>query len=234
MIDVFLSMDFSPLWLTFQMALCTTLILLVAGTFIALKLAKIEGTIKPFLEAIVALPLVLPPTVIGFYLLMLLSPESSFGQFWQSMGLTPLTFSFAGLVVGSVIYSLPFTVQPLLQGFEQLGKRPIEAAATLGATPVDQFFSIIWPLTRRHYLVAATLTFAHTVGEFGVVLMIGGNIPGVTQVASIAIYDYVDAGEYTQAHILSGIMLILSLVILMFVYKINRRLAKQTNRLENP
>ncbi len=215
-----------PLWITLQVALYTTLILMVLATPLALWLARITGSKKAIFEALVALPLVLPPTVLGFYLLLILSPDGIVGQAWQSLGFAPLTFSMTGLVIGSVIYSLPFAVQPLMSGFELLGKRPLEAASVLGASPLDRFFSVILPLTRRHYLVAFTLTFAHTMGEFGVILMIGGNIPGVTQVASIAIYSHVEAMEYGQAHLLSGILLVVSFVVLSIVYGLNRKLAR--------
>lgn len=217
-------MDFQPLWITFKIAFITTAILIVLSTPLALWLAKVQGKKKAVLEAFVALPLVLPPTVLGFYFLVLLSPTGYLGSIWASFGFAPLTFSVSGIVIGSIIYSLPFMVQPLMQGFEQLGKRPTEVAATLGAGPMDRFFSVTLPLTKRQYLLGATLAFAHTVGEFGVVLMIGGNIPGVTQVASIAIYDHVEQLEYTQAHVLSLIMLILSLTVLTIVYGMNRRM----------
>lgn len=213
-----------PLWITFKIAFLTTLVLLVLGTPLALWLARIRGKKKAVLEAVVALPLVLPPTVLGFYFLVLMSPTGTIGSLWASMGFAPLTFSLSGVVIGSVIYSLPFMVQPLMQGFEQLGNRPTEVAATLGAGPWDRFFSVTLPLTKRQYLLGATLAFAHTVGEFGVVLMIGGNIPGVTQVASIAIYDHVEQLEYAQAHVLSLIMLVLSLAVLSVVYGMNRRM----------
>ncbi|QCU90906.1 molybdate ABC transporter permease subunit [Thiomicrorhabdus sediminis] len=219
--------DFQALWITLQVAFYTTLVLLIIGTPLALWLARISGSKKAVFEALVALPLVLPPTVLGFYLLLAMSPDGAIGSLWSAFGFNALTFSFLGIVIGSVIYSLPFTVQPLMQGFEQLGSRPSEVAATLGAGPVDRFFSVTLPLCRRHYLVAATLTFAHTVGEFGVVLMIGGNIPGVTQVASIAVYDHVEAMEYTQAHGLSLILLLVSLLVLIVVYGLNRRIEKK-------
>ena len=213
-----------PLWVTLQVAFYTTVLLIILGTPLALWLARIQGMKKAVFEAIVALPLVLPPTVLGFYLLVTLGPGGPIGEIWASFGFAPLTFSMTGLVIGSFLYSLPFAIQPLMHGFEQLGRRPSEVAATLGAGPIDRFFSVTLPLTRRHYLVGATLAFAHTVGEFGVVLMIGGNIPGVTQVASIAIYDHVDALEYTEAHVLSAIMLVMSLAVLTLVYGVNRRM----------
>ncbi len=216
--------NLQPLWLTLQVAFYTTVILIVLGTLLALWISWIQGMKKSILEAMVALPLVLPSTVLGFYLLVTIGPSGPIGSWWASLGFAPLTFSMSGLVIGSVISSLPFAVQPLMNGFEQLGKRPREVAATLGAGPIDSFFSVTLPLMRRYYLVAITLTFAHTVGEFGVVLMIGGNIPGVTQVASIAIYDHVEALEYGQAHVMSGIMLVMSLLVLTIVYGLNRRM----------
>lgn len=216
--------DLQPLWITLQVAFYTTVLLIILGTPLALWLARITGIKKAVFEAMVALPLVLPPTVLGFYLLVVLGPSGTIGELWSSMGFAPLTFSMSGLVIGSFLYSLPFAIQPLMNGFEQLGARPNEVASTLGAGPIDRFFSVTLPLTRRHYLVAATLAFAHTMGEFGVILMIGGNIPGVTQVASIAIYDHVDALEYSQAHVLSAIMLVMSLIVLTIVYGVNRRM----------
>ena len=219
-------LNLQPLWLSLQISLYTTVILMVVGTPLALWLASISGKKKAFFEALVALPLVLPPTVLGFYLLIVLSPDGVVGQVWAGMGFAPLTFSMTGLIIGSVIYSLPFAVQPLMHGFEMLGKRPLEVASSLGANKIDSFFSVILPLTRRHYLVAFTLAFAHTMGEFGVILMIGGNIPGVTQVASIAIYDHVEAMEYGQAHVLSAILLVLSFSVLTIVYGLNRKSAR--------
>ncbi|VAW45627.1 Molybdenum ABC transporter permease protein ModB [hydrothermal vent metagenome] len=221
-------LDLQPLWITLQVAFYTTVLLILIGTPLALWMAQIKGAKKAVFEAMVALPLVLPPTVLGFYLLVTIGPGGPIGDLWASFGFAPLTFSMTGLVIGSVIYSLPFAVQPLMNGFEQLGKRPLDVAATLGAGPIDRFFSVILPLTRRHYLVAATLAFAHTVGEFGVILMIGGNIPGVTQVASIAVYDHVEAMEYTQAHVLSAIMLVMSLLVLTIVYGLNRKMEIKT------
>ncbi len=213
-----------PLWVTLQVATYTTILLIVLGTPLALWLSRITGPKKAILEAVVALPLVLPPTVLGFYLLVTIGPGGPVGDLWASFGFAPLTFSMTGLVIGSFFYSLPFAIQPLMNGFELLGKRPLEASSSLGAGKIDQFFSVTLPLTRRHYLIGATLAFAHTVGEFGVILMLGGNIPGVTQVASIAIYDHVDAMEYSQAHVLSAIMLVMSLLVLSIVYGLNRRL----------
>lgn len=217
------SSDLNALWLTLQLASLTTLILLVLGTPIAWWLARSHWRYKFLCEAVIALPLVLPPTVLGFYLLIALGPQGPLGAMLESIGLTSLSFTFTGLVVGSVIYSLPFAVQPLQHAFNGIGKRPLEVAATLGARPWDIFVSIVLPLARRGYLTAAVLSFAHTLGEFGVVLMIGGNIPGKTQVASMAIYNHVEAVEYTQAHWLSGILLLLSLTLLLCVYALNRR-----------
>ncbi len=215
--------DLSALWVTLKLAGLTTVILLLLGTPLAWWLARSRWRFKFLLEAVVALPLVLPPTVLGFYLLIALGPHGPVGSLMQSLGGHPLAFTFAGLVVGSVFYSLPFVVQPLQNAFANLGRRPLEVAATLGASPLDRFFTVALPLARPGFLTAAVLGFAHTVGEFGVVLMIGGNIPGETQVLSIAIYDHVEALEYGQAHLLSGGLLLLSFLLLMAVYAVNRR-----------
>ena len=215
--------DWSPFLITLKVASITTFFLIILGTPIAFVMAHMKGLKKAVFEALVALPLVLPPTVLGFYLLVAMGESGPLGGLAKSFGLKPFTFSFSGLVIGSFFYSLPFALQPLMNGFEQLGKRPSETASALGAGPIDRFFSVTLPLMRRHYLIAGTLSFAHTVGEFGVVLMIGGNIPGVTKVASIAIYDHVEVLEYDKAHFLSAIMLVFSLVILTFVYGMNRR-----------
>lgn len=216
-------MDLSPVWITLQLAAVTTLILLLVGTPIAWWLAWSQARVRPAIEAIVALPLVLPPTVLGFYLLMLLSPQAWLGGWWLQVSGSALTFSFAGLVVGSVLYSLPFTVQPLQSAFVNVGRETLEMGATLGASPLDRFLHIVLPLSLRGYLVAAVLTFAHTVGEFGIVLMIGGNIPGKTQVLSIAIYEQVETIQYATAHVLSGGLLIFSFVVLLLVYTLNGR-----------
>jgi molybdate transport system permease protein len=218
-----LSSDITALWLTLELAGITTLILLVIGTPMAWWLARTRWRFKFFVEALVALPLVLPPTVLGFYLLIAFSPQGFIGGTLESLGLTALSFTFAGLVTGSVIYSLPFVVQPLQHAFSNMGTRPLEVAATLGAGPVDRFFTVVLPLARTGYITAAVLGFAHTLGEFGVVLMIGGNIPGKTQLASMAIYDHVEAVEYAQAHWLSACLLLLSFVLLIVVYAMNRR-----------
>ena len=217
------SSDIAALWLTLELASLTTAILLLIGTPLAWWLTRTRWRFKFVVEALVALPLVLPPTVLGFYLLITLSPGGVIGGTLNALGLPALSFTFAGLVVGSVIYSLPFVVQPLQHAFTHIGSRPLEVAATLGASPLDRFFSVVLPLARRGYITGAVLGFAHTLGEFGVVLMIGGNIPGKTQLASMAIYDHVEAVEYAQAHWLSACLLLLSLVLLIGVYAMNRR-----------
>ena len=215
--------DLMALWVTLQLAGVTTVILLIIGTPLAWWLARSQFRFKVMIEAMVALPLVLPPTVLGFYLLITLGPQGPVGSLMQALGGNTLAFTFTGLVIGSVIYSLPFVVQPLQTAFSTIGHRPLEVAATLGASPVDRFFTIAVPLARPGYLTAAVLGFAHTVGEFGVVLMIGGNIPGETQVLSIAIYDHVEALEYGQAHWLAGGLLLFSFLLLLAVYSVNRR-----------
>jgi len=214
----------APILITLKLALVTTLVLLVIGTPLAWWLANTQTRYKTPIEAIVALPLVLPPTVLGFYLLIAFSPEGVVGQLWSYISDDPLTFSFTGLVIGSVIYSLPFVVQPLQASFEGIGKPLQQAAASLGAKPLDIFFSVVLPLSYRGFFVAITLGFAHTVGEFGVVLMIGGNIPGLTQVLSITIYDHVEALEYSAAHIYSAALLLFSFIVLMVAYTANRKI----------
>ncbi|MCN4144929.1 MAG: molybdate ABC transporter permease subunit [Thiohalomonas sp.] len=220
---MFTEHDLAALWITLKLAVITTLILLLIGTPLAWWLARSRWRYKFVLEAVVALPLVLPPTVLGFYLLIALGPHGPIGGLMESLGGSPLAFTFTGLVIGSVFYSIPFVVQPLQGAFTPIGERPLEVAATLGASPIDRFFSVAVPLARPGFLTATVLGFAHTLGEFGVVLMIGGNIPGVTQVVSIAIYDHVEALEYTQAHWISGTLLLLSFLLLMSVYALNRR-----------
>ncbi len=215
--------DLGPVWLTLHLALVTTICLLLLATPLAWWLAHTKAKVKPVIEAITALPLVLPPTVLGFYLLVVLSPTSVIGGFWVDVTGTSLTFSFLGLVIASIIYSLPFAVQPLQAAFEAVGRGPLEAAAVLRASPVVAFFRVAAPLASRGFLTAAVLSFAHTVGEFGVVLMVGGNIPGQTKVISIAIYEHVETLNYTDAHILSAGMLLFSFVILLVVYSLNRR-----------
>lgn len=215
--------DFTALWITLRLAVLSTLILLLLGTPLAWWLARSRARLKIVVEAVVALPLVLPPTVMGFYLLIALGPHGPVGGLLTSLGGRPLAFTFAGLVVGSVFYSLPFVVQPLRDAFAAVGVRPLEVAATLRATPFDRFFTVAIPLAQQGYFTAAVLGFAHTLGEFGVVLMIGGSIPGETQVLSIAIYEHVEALEYAHAHVLSGGLLALSFVLLLAVYSLNRR-----------
>jgi len=219
--------DLGPLWLTIRLAAFTTAILLIVGTPIAWWLATTRSRIKSVIEAVTALPLVLPPTVLGFYLLVFLSPKSPIGSAWVQMTGHTLTFSFTGLVVASALYSMPFMVQPLQSAFEGIGRRPMEAAATLRASPIDAFFSIVAPMAARGFLTAIVLTFAHTIGEFGVVLMVGGNIPGQTKVISIAIYEHVETINYASAHVLSAILLAFSFVVLLFVYVTNRRFPVQ-------
>ena len=209
-------------WVTLKLAGLTTIILLLVGTPLAWWLARTRSWAKSLINALVALPLVLPPTVIGFYLLVALGPRGPIGQLMVSAGLDTLPFTFAGLVVGSVIYSLPFVVQPLQNAFEAIGERPLEVAATLRASPWDTFFSVVMPLAKPGYVTAIVMGFAHTVGEFGVVLMIGGNIPDKTRVVSVQIYDHVEWLEYAQAHWLSGGMLIFSFVVLLTLYIVNR------------
>jgi len=212
------SVALAAIWLTFKLASVTTLVLLLIGTPIAWWLARTTSRMKGPIGAVVALPLVLPPTVLGFYLLVAMGPNGFIGQFTQSIGLGTLPFTFAGLLVGSVFYSLPFVVQPLQNAFEAIGERPLEAAATLRAGPWDTFFSVVLPLARPGFITASILGFAHTVGEFGVVLMIGGNIPGQTRVVSVQIYDHVEAMEYAQAHWLAGGMLLFSFLVLLVLY----------------
>lgn len=216
--------DLQPIWLTLEIATITTIILLLLGTPLAWWMSRMRSSTKILLEALIALPLVLPPTVLGFYLLIILNPNGTVTEFLRWFGFEgQLTFSKTGLIIGSVFYSLPFAVQPLLHAFEAIPQRLLDAASCLRAHALDQFFTIVLPLSQRGFLVAATLTFAHTVGEFGVVLMLGGNIPGETRVVSIDIFDHVENMEYAQAHILSGLMLIFSLFVLMLVYGLNRR-----------
>jgi molybdate transport system permease protein len=218
--------DLTAVGLTLRLAAVSTAFLLVIGTPIAWWLARTRSRLRGPVGALVALPLVLPPTVLGFYLLVLMGPSGPVGRLTQALGLGLLPFTFGGLVVGSVIYSLPFVVQPLQAAFEGIGERPLEAAATLRAGPWDRFFSVAVPLARTGFLGAAVLAFAHTIGEFGVVLMIGGNIPGATKVLSVALYDHVEALEYGSAHILAAGMLLFSFVVLLAVYGRGLRLAR--------
>lgn len=225
MIELFgTAVNFQPIWLTLEVATYTTIILILLGTPLAWWMSQMKSSSKIVLEALVALPLVLPPTVLGFYLLIAMNPTGPVTEFLRFFGFEgQLTFSKTGLIIGSVFYSLPFAVQPLMHAFEAIPHRLLDAAATLRANVLDRFFTIVIPLSQRGFLVAATLTFAHTVGEFGVVLMVGGNIPGETRMVSIDIFDHVEALEYDQAHILSAMMLVFSLFVLMLVYGLNRR-----------
>jgi molybdate transport system permease protein len=212
-----------PLWLSVQLAATTMLILIAVGTPLAWWLARTESRWKSVVQAIVALPIVLPPTVLGFYLLIVLGPNGAVGSWWVELTGEALTFSFSGLVIASCLYSLPFAVQPLLAAFESLDRHDLEAAWTLGASKLDAFFTIAVPLSARGFLGAAVLSFAHTLGEFGVVLMVGGNIPGETRVISIAIYDQVESLNYASAHRLSAILLVFAFVVLLTMFAINRR-----------
>lgn len=215
-------LDFSAIIVTIKLAIVSTSILILIGTPIAWWLSQTKFKFKAVFEAIIALPLILPPTVLGFYLLITLGSNGPIGNLLESLGGSSIAFTFTGLVVGSVIYSMPFVVQPLQNSFSSVGRQPLEVAATLGASKIDRFFSVAVPLSRSGFITAAVLGFAHTVGEFGVVLMIGGNIPGETGVVSIAIYDHVEAMEYGQAHWLAGGLLATSFLMLLFVYIINR------------
>jgi molybdate transport system permease protein len=210
-------------WVTLQLASLTTLLLLIIATPLAWWLAHTQSAWRAPLGALVALPLVLPPTVLGFYLLVTLGPNGPLGQLTQALGLGILSFTFSGLLLGSLIFSLPFAVQPLQHAFQAMGRRPMEVAATLRARPLDAFFSVALPMALPGFITAAILTFAHTVGEFGMVLMIGGNIPGKTQVVSTQIYGYVEAMEYTQAHWLAGSMVLFSFAVLLALGLLSRR-----------
>lgn len=213
--------DLAAVWLTVKLAGVVTGLLLVVATPLAWWLARTESWLKPVIGAVVAMPLVLPPTVIGFYLLLVLGPHGPIGRLTEALGLGGLPFTFAGLVVGSLIYSLPFVVQPVQNAFEAIGRRPLEVAATLGAGPWDAFWSVALPMARPGLLTGAILGFAHTVGEFGVVLMIGGNIPEQTRVVSVQIYDHVEALEYVHAHWLAGGMVVFSFLVLLALYTLN-------------
>ena len=215
--------DLQAIWLTSKLALSTTVVLLLLGTPVAWWLARTRSRWRAPVAAVVALPLVLPPTVLGFYLLVVFGPHGGGGQVTQALGLGLLPFTFGGLLVGSILYSLPFAVQPLQAAFEAVGRRPLEAAATLRASPFDSFVHVVLPLARTGIVQAAVLTFAHTVGEFGVVLMIGGNIPERTRVVSTQIYGHVEALEYAQAHWLSAAMVLFSFAVLLALALLNRR-----------
>ena len=206
------------IWLTIKLSATVTLILLAIGTPVAWWLVQTGSRWKVPVGAVVALPLVLPPSVLGFYLLLVMGPNGPVGRLTESLGLGLLPFTFWGLVVASVFYSLPFMVQPLQTVFESIGQRPLEVAATLRASPLDAFFTVVVPMALPGFVTAAVMTFAHTVGEFGVVLMIGGNLAGQTRVASVQIYDYVEAMQYAQAHSLSAVMLVFSFLVLLLLY----------------
>ena len=215
--------DWGAIWLTLKLATTVTIILLCLGTPLAWWLSQTRSRIKGPVSAIVALPLILPPTVLGFYLLMAMGPQGWVGYLTQELGIGLLPFTFWGLVVASVFYSLPFVVQPIQNAMESIGQRPLEVAATLGAGPIDRFFHVVLPMAKPGFISASILGFAHTVGEFGVVLMIGGNIPDETKVVSVQIYDHVEALEYTQAHTLSAIMVIFSFLVLLALYSFQKQ-----------
>lgn len=211
------------LWLTLRLALVTVAVLLLLGTPLAWWLAHTRTRWRPWVESLVAMPLVLPPTILGFYLLLALGPHGPVGGLWLSLTGRALTFSFTGLVIASVFYSLPFVVQPLQAAFESIGRRPLEVAWLLGASRLDAFFTVALPLARRGLITAVVLGFAHTLGEFGVVLMVGGSIPGETRVVSVALYEAVERHDYGAAHRLAAVMMLLSYVVLFVVYALNRR-----------
>jgi len=222
-----MSSTFGPLLLSLQLAAVTTLILIVLGTPLAWWLSRTRSRFKTAIQAGVALPIVLPPTVMGFYLLIVLGPYGAIGRWWVEVTGEALTFSFTGLVIASCFYSLPFAVQPLQSAFDSLGKQEIEAARTLGASKLDAFFTIAVPLSAHGFLSATVLAFAHTLGEFGVVLMVGGNIPGETRVISIAIYDHVESLDYATAHQMSLLLIAFAFVVLLSMFMVNRRLVKR-------
>ena len=215
--------ELDAIYLTIALATITTILLLILGTPLAWWLSRQKTSWPALVEALVAMPLILPPTVLGFYLLLLFAPDTALGSAWEQLTGTRLAFSFSALVIGSVIYSLPFVVQPLQAAFQRVPENLLRVAATLGAGPLDQFRSVVLPLTRRSFITAASLGFAHTVGEFGVVLMIGGNIPGETRVLSIALYDYVESLQFAEAHRLAAGLVVFSLVLLFLLYRRDRR-----------
>jgi molybdate transport system permease protein len=215
--------DIATIWLTLRLATTVTILLLIFATPVAWWLARTKSWFKGPLSAIVALPLVLPPTVLGFYLLLAMGPNGAIGQFTLALGLGTLPFTFWGLVLASMVYSLPFVVQPIQNAIEAIGNRPLEAAATLGAGSIDRFFTVVLPLAKPGFMTATILGFAHTVGEFGIVLMIGGSIPSETRVVSVQIYDHVESLEYAQAHALSGVMIVFSFVVLLLLYTFQRK-----------
>lgn len=215
--------DWAAVWLTLKLATTTTVLLLLLGTPLAWWLARTRGWFSQAVGALVTMPLVLPPTVLGFYMLVVMGSQGPVGQLTERLGLGLLPFTFVGLVIASVLYSLPFAVQPLQQAFRAIGNRPLEVAATLRASPLDTFFSVVLPLAKPGLVTATVMSFAHTVGEFGVVLMIGGNIPDKTRVISVQIYDHVEALEYSQAHWLAGGMLVFSFLVLLALHRLNGR-----------
>ncbi len=222
-----MSSTLGPLLLSLQLAAVTTLILIILGTPLAWWLSRSESRLKPAIQAAVALPIVLPPTVMGFYLLIVLGPYGAVGRWWVEVTGEALTFSFTGLVIASCFYSLPFAVQPLQSAFDALGKKELEAARTLGASKLDAFFTIAVPLSVPGFVTATILAFAHTLGEFGVVLMVGGNIPGETRVISIAIYDHVESLDYATAHQMSIVLVVFAFAILFSMFLFNRRLLRR-------
>lgn len=228
--DPELAADLAAVWLTLRLATVVTLVLLLIGTPLAWWLARTRSHLKPAVGAVVALPIVLPPSVLGFYLLLTLGPAGPVGRLFAALGVAPLPFTFGGLVLASVLYSLPFAVQPLQNAFEAIGERTLEAAATLGASGWDRFWSVAMPLARPGFVSAAMLSFAHTVGEFGVVLMIGGNIPGKTRVVSVQLYDHVEALEYGRAHWLAGGMLVFSFAVLLALHTFYPLAARRQGR----
>ena len=220
---MFTAEELLPIQLTLELAAITTVFLLIVATPLAWWLANTKSKLRSAVSSVVTLPLVLPPSVLGFYLLVAMGPNGPLGKLTEALGAGLLTFTFPGLVIGSVVYSMPFAVQPLQGAFESIGKRPLEVAATLRATPWDTFFNVILPLAKPGFVTASLLTFAHTIGEFGVVLMIGGNVPGKTQVVSTEIYSYVEAMDYSKAHWLAGGMVLFSFFVLLGLTLLNRK-----------
>lgn len=221
--------DVTALWLSLKLAGLVTVLLLVISTPIAWWLSRTRSRLRDPVAAVITLPLILPPTVLGFYLLLAMGPDGPIGKAVAFFGLSPLPFSFAGLVVGSFFYSLPFVVQPIQNALEAVGRRPLEVAASLRASPIDRFFTVLLPLARPGFVTAAVLGFAHTLGEFGVVLMIGGNIPGATQVLSVQLYDHVEALDYARAHRLAALMLGFSFAMMLALQWLRRRNAATTD-----
>jgi molybdate transport system permease protein len=219
--------DFAPLWLSIELAVVTTVVLVLTGMPLAWWLSQTQTRLKPAIQAVIAMPIVLPPTVLGFYLLILLGPEGAIGGWWVKLTGDALTFSFAGLVIASCVYSLPFAVQPMQNAFEELPRQHLERAWTLGASRLDAFISVAVPLSVRGFISGAVLSFAHTLGEFGVVLMVGGNIPGETRVVSIAIYDHVETLDYAAAHSLSLVLLGIAFVVLLAMFVVNHRWSRR-------